>query len=181
QPEVPDLHPHPRVSKEPAPSDKEIRKWFEDKATSWEDKENPVKPKNPAEVVTVAAALTINDAHSTGKLSPVARKALDRMWTVQVKNGGWNWIKCHWPPLEHDYYYGAVLAAVAVSLAPDGYARGDSAKDGLKRLREYLAKNPAPTLHHKAWLLWASLKLDGLMTRDEQQKTVKELLALQKA
>jgi squalene-hopene/tetraprenyl-beta-curcumene cyclase len=43
-----------------------------------------------------------------------------------------------------------------------------------------LRKNPPPDLHHKTWLLWASLKLDGLMTAAERERTVKELLALQR-
>jgi squalene-hopene/tetraprenyl-beta-curcumene cyclase len=36
-------------------------------------------------------------------------------------------------------------------------------------------------LHHKTWLLWASLKLDGLMGPAERDRTVSELLALQRA
>jgi squalene-hopene/tetraprenyl-beta-curcumene cyclase len=47
-------------------------------------------------------------------------------------------------------------------------------------LRDYLAKHPAPNLHHRAWLLWASLKLDGLMTAEEKQQTIKDLRALQR-
>src|SRR5262249_51488635 len=48
------------------------------------------------------------------------------------------------------------------------------------RLKQYFKSTPAPDLHHKIWLLWASLKLDDLMTKDEQQATIKELLALQR-
>jgi squalene-hopene/tetraprenyl-beta-curcumene cyclase len=36
-------------------------------------------------------------------------------------------------------------------------------------------------LHHKAWLLWASLKVEGLLTAAERERAVKELLALQRA
>jgi hypothetical protein len=32
----------------------------------------------------------------------------------------------------------------------------------------------------KAWLLWASVKLDGLLTKEEREQTLDELLALQK-
>src|SRR5262249_11743788 len=121
----------------------------------------------------------VHDA-SQGKLHLTTRKALDRIWLLQRKDGAWTWLKCKWPPLEHDDYYGAVLAAVGVGLAPEGYAKGDSAKAGLEKLRAYFKKTPPPSLHHKAWLLWASLKLDGLMTKADREKTVKELLALQK-
>ena len=30
--------------------------------------------------------------------------------------------------------------------------------------RAFFAENPPPNLHHRIWLLWASLKIDGLMT-----------------
>jgi squalene-hopene/tetraprenyl-beta-curcumene cyclase len=43
-----------------------------------------------------------------------------------------------------------------------------------------LRKNPPPDLHHKTWLLWASLKLDGLMTPAEREQAIKDLLALQR-
>ena len=35
-------------------------------------------------------------------------------------------------------------------------------------------------MHHKTWLLWACVKLDGLMDLQERERTVKELLALQR-
>ena len=110
----------------------------------------------------------------------MTKKALDKSWALQQKNGAWNWLKCTWPPFEHDDYYGATLAAVGVGYAPDGYAQGDSAKEGLAKLRDYFQKTPSPDLHHKAWLLWASLKLDGLMTKEEREATIKDLLALQR-
>ena len=74
-----------------------------------------------------------------------------------------------------------MLAAVGVGIAPEEYAKTDTAKAGLAKLRGYFEKTPPPSLHHKAWLLWASLKLDGLMNKDERQKTIRELLALQKS
>ena len=44
-------------------------------------------PRWDAEVIAAAAALAFNDAATTGKLHPLTRTALDRMWTVQQK--GW--------------------------------------------------------------------------------------------
>jgi len=158
-----------------------VRKFFEDRVTNWDRGEKGDKPRWDTEVVATAAGLAINDAQSTGKLHPLTRKALDRMWTVQQKDGAWNWQKCGWPPLEHDDYYGAVFAALGVGMAPEDYAKGESAKEGLAKLRKYLKDTPAPDLHHKAWLLWASIKLDGLMTKEQREQTVKELLALQLA
>ncbi|MBY0524332.1 MAG: terpene cyclase/mutase family protein [Gemmataceae bacterium] len=156
----------------------EVRKFFEERIAGWETDKG--KPRWDTEVVATAATLAFNDAHTTGKLHPLTKKALDKMWTLQQKNGAWNWLKCTWPPFEHDDYYGAVFVAVCVGHAPDNYAASDSAKDGMAKLRDYLQKTPAPDIHHKAWLMWASLKLDGLMTKEQREQTVKELLALQR-
>src|SRR5207248_2688307 len=152
----------------------------EKRAANWDSGKKEDKPRGDAEVIATAAALAVNDALTTGKLHPLTRRTLDRMWTLQQPNGSWDWYKCGWPPFELDDYYGAVLAAVGVGHAPDGYADTQKAKDGLKKLREYFKNTPPPNLHHKAWLLWASLKLDGLMTSTEREQTIKDLLALQR-
>jgi len=154
----------------------EVRGFFEERAKNWDT----AKPRWDTEVVATAATLAMHDALTTGKLHAVTRAALDRMWIVQKPHGAWNWLKCNWPPFEHDDYYGAVFAAVALGMAPDGYAQGDSAKEGMAKLRKYLKDTPAPDLHHKTWLLWASTKLAGLMTKEQQEATVKELLAIQR-
>jgi squalene-hopene/tetraprenyl-beta-curcumene cyclase len=102
------------------------------------------------------------------------------MWTLQQANGAWNWLKCAWPPFEHDDYYGAVFAAVGTAIAPDGYSQTEAAQQGLKKLRAYLHTTPPPSLHHKTWLLWASSKHDGLLTASERERTIKDLLSLQR-
>lgn len=131
------------------------------------------------EIVATAATLAFDDAR-TGKLHPLTRAALDRMWTVQRDDGSWNWNKHLLPPQELDEYFGVVYAALGVGIAPDGYAKSDAAKAGVDRLKAYLKKNKSPNLHHTTWLLWASLKLDGLMTAAERAGTAKRLLQLQR-
>lgn len=157
---------------------KEVRTFLEKDVEKWS---NGGKPRGDAYVVATAFALAFNDAQQMGKLHDTTKAALDRMWTVQKDGGAWNWLKCDWPPLEHDDYYGAVLAALAVGYAPGDYAKSDSAKAGVAKLRAYLKKTPAPDLHHAATLLWASTKLDGLLTADEQKKIVSDLKAKQRA
>jgi squalene-hopene/tetraprenyl-beta-curcumene cyclase len=173
----PYLLARPLLSDGPAAGVTEVRKFFENRAANWDR----AKPRWDTEVVATASFLALHDAESTGKLHPITKQALDRMWTLQQKDGAWNWLKCNWPPLEHDDYYGATLAALAVGRAPDNYAQGDSAKEGLTRLRGYFEKTAAPDLHHKLWLLWAAQKLDGLMDKPACEATIKELLALQRA
>jgi squalene-hopene/tetraprenyl-beta-curcumene cyclase len=163
----------------PSPAISEIRQFFETRITNWDEDEKTTKHQH-REIVGTATALAFHDAQTTGRLHPITRAALDRMWTLQRKDGAWSWPKCNWPPFEIDDYYGAVLAAVGVAHAPDDYAQGESAKMGLEKLRTYFQKTAAPSLHHKTWLLWASTKLDGLLTSEEQQATIRELLALQR-
>jgi DNA-directed RNA polymerase specialized sigma24 family protein len=67
------------------------------------------------------------------------RKALDRMWTLQKPDGSWDWIKCDWPPLEHDDYYGATLAALAAGVRDAVVATADVAKD---LVRVYVSEIP---------------------------------------
>ena len=170
------LYARPAVSAA-GPAHAEVRKFAEELVTTrWVDK----GPRWDAEVVATAAALAFNDAATTGKLHVQTRQALDRMWTLQRDDGGWNWLKCGWPPMESDDHYGATLAAIAAGVAPEGYAKTDAARQGLEKLREYLKKNPSPTLHHQAMTLWAATLVDGLLTDAEKQATADKLWSLQK-
>src|SRR5262245_59061495 len=155
---------------------KEVRKFLEDDVAKWS---KGGKPRGDAYVVATAAGLAFTDANA-GTLSEPTKQAFAKMWAVQRPAGDWAWLKCDWPPLEHDDYFGAVLAAVAVGTAPGKYAGPEAVNPGLAKLRAYRAKTAPPDLHHKTWLLWASTKLDGLMTADERAKAVAELRAKQR-
>jgi squalene-hopene/tetraprenyl-beta-curcumene cyclase len=155
---------------------KEVRTFLEKDVESWS---TGGKPRGDAYVVATAFALAFNDAQKTGKLEPATRVALDRMFDVQLKSGEWRWLKCDWPPLEHDDYYGATVAALAVGIAPGEYAKTEKAKTGIEKLSGYFKKTPAPDLHHSAMLLWASMRVDGLMSKYDQKKVIAELKARQ--
>ena len=158
----------------------EVRGFFEGRVAHWDDDAPKAKPSWDAEVVATAAALACNDSATTGRLHPSTRKALDRMWTLQRDDGAWDWLDCKLPPYEHDDYYGATFAAVGVGHAPDDYRDTEAARKGLDHLRRYFRETPPPSLHHRAMLLWASTRVDGLMTPDQQAETIRTLLALQR-
>ncbi|MBX9622530.1 MAG: terpene cyclase/mutase family protein [Gemmataceae bacterium] len=155
----------------------EVRAFFEGEAAGWAKGE---KPRGDAYVVATAFGLAFSDARTTGKLHPATRAALDRMWQGQKPSGEWNWLKCDWPPMEHDDYYGATVAALAAGVAPEGNAKTDAAKAGIEKLKAYFRQTPAPDLHHKTMLLWASTAVDGLLTADERAAVVAELEAKQR-
>jgi squalene-hopene/tetraprenyl-beta-curcumene cyclase len=171
----PYLLARPFLKQPPSPGEDEVRKFFEKRAAHWDT----AKPRWDAEVIATAATLAFHDAHTTGKLHPLTRAALARMWTLQRADGAWNWLKCGWVPLEYDDYYGAVYAALGVGVAPDGYAQSDEAQAGLAKLGRYFQATAPPDLHHRTMLLWASLRLDGLMTPTARAETIK-LLAKQR-
>ncbi len=137
-------------------------------------------PRWDAEVVMSAAVLALNDAATSEKLHPASRAALDRMWTLQRDDGGFDWLKCNWPPMESDDHYGATMAAIAAGAAPGNYAAGDEAQIGLARLRDYFAANPPPTLHHTAMLIWADSYLDDLLGDQQRDEGLQKLLELQR-
>ena len=146
---------------------KEVRKFLEDDVVSWS---NGGKPRGDAFVVATAFALAFNDAQKTGKLHDTTRGRARPDVEVQKKTGEWNWIKCDWPPLEHDDYYGATLAALAVGIAPGDYAKTDKAKAGIEKLKAYFAKTPAPDLHHPRCCSGPRPNSTGLMAAGAQKK-----------
>jgi squalene-hopene/tetraprenyl-beta-curcumene cyclase len=160
-----------------------MRRFFEDRVAHWDDKDGLPDDHTEAisEIVATAATLAFDDAQTTGKLQPLTREALKRLWAEQLKDGSWDWNKHQLPPQEYDDYYGAVFAAIGVGHAPESYANSSDAEAGLARLRKYFQNNRPPNLHHQVMLLWASVKLEGLMTDEQRHQTVKELLARQRA
>lgn len=106
--------------------------------------------------------------------------ALDNMWALQLKEGpaagAWNWLQFHNAPWEGDsQYYGATLAALAAGIAGEPH-------DRVKLLGDYLVREQgSQALINRVMLLWASTKLEGLLTRAQQQAIIDEALSKQQA
>jgi squalene-hopene/tetraprenyl-beta-curcumene cyclase len=122
-----------------------------------------------------------------GKLGPDARLALDNMWGEQLKTGeargAWSWLQFHNSPWEGDsQYYGAVVAALAVGMAPADYQASPEIQDNMKLLREYLVENrESQILINRLNLLWASTKIPGLLTPGQRKSIIDEALNKQQA
>jgi len=113
------------------------------------------------ESILNALVLASRDARA-GSLGDDTRRAFENMWALQFTRGdqagSWAWLNFHYEPWEADgsRYYGAALAAVAIGIAPGGYAAGADA-ERMKLLREYLAQAADKQhLFNRLTVLWAS-------------------------
>jgi squalene-hopene/tetraprenyl-beta-curcumene cyclase len=137
------------------------------------------------ESILNALVLATNDARS-GQLSPDARLALDNMWALQLKvgemSGSWAWLQFHNAPWEGDsQFYGTALAAIAIGTAPGDYKSEPAIQSGIKLMRAWLQKSMnVQTPADRVVLLWASAKLPGLLTLEQQKVIVSETLAKQR-
>jgi squalene-hopene/tetraprenyl-beta-curcumene cyclase len=164
-----------------SPEPPEVRRFFETVVEKRLEAE-PALPKDGVAAVTleVAVALAFHDRATTGKLHPLTRQALDRMWGLQRADGGWQWPFRDTPPFKSDEHFGVTLAAVGVGVAPDDYASTPAARQGVAGIRKFLKAHPPVSLHQKAMLLWSGLYVPDLTTAREQSQTVQELAAAQR-
>jgi squalene-hopene/tetraprenyl-beta-curcumene cyclase len=104
------------------------------------------------------------------------RRALDQMWALQLTSGdakgAFPWLQFHNAPWEGDsQYFGAALAAIASGSAPSA---------GLESLKEYLRKDfGSRTLLDKVMLLWASSRVERLLTASERDGIISDALKQQ--
>jgi squalene-hopene/tetraprenyl-beta-curcumene cyclase len=139
------------------------------------------------ESIINALVLTVRDRQS-GHLSDDTRQALANMWALQMKTdaiaGAWPWLNFHYEPWESGDapYFGASLAALAVALAPEGYAGRPEIQDNLKALRTYFQREHArQPLFNKLMVLLASSRLPDVLQPDQQAAIVDAAFAKQQA
>jgi squalene-hopene/tetraprenyl-beta-curcumene cyclase len=97
--------------------------------------------------------------------------------------GAWAWLNFHYEPWEssNSPYLGATLAVMAVGTAPGGYASSDEAKNGMAKVKDYLAREfDKQNLYNQLMLLWASAKYEGLITPAQRDAVVAAVLKLQR-
>jgi squalene-hopene/tetraprenyl-beta-curcumene cyclase len=137
------------------------------------------------EAVLNALILASYDAQN-GQLRDDTRTAFANMWALQQpggdKRGAWSWLQFDLEPWEasDSTFYGATLAAVAVGTAPGNYDSTAEVQNNLALLREYLKRErSAQSTISRVFLLSASTKLPGLLTPEEQQAIIHEVLSKQ--
>jgi squalene-hopene/tetraprenyl-beta-curcumene cyclase len=119
-------------------------------------------------------------------LRPITRTAFDAAWALQEetgeKAGAWKWQDFHLGPWEagESGYQGAALLMLEVGNAPDRYAKEQGVREHSERLREYLRRQYGiQPLMNQLYVLWASAKVPGLLTRAERKTLLDTLKRLQ--
>ncbi len=159
---------------------KEVEPFYPDQTTGLPK----TSESRGTESILNALVLASNDAR-TGQLGPDARLALENMWALQLKTGemggSWAWLQFHNAPWEGDsQFYGTALAAIAIGTAPGDYKSEPGIQAGIKLMRSWLQKGMnVQTPVDRVVLLWASAKLPGLLTEEQQKTIVTETLAKQ--
>ncbi|HLI82545.1 MAG TPA: hypothetical protein VKV17_01440 [Bryobacteraceae bacterium] len=129
------------------------------------------------EAVLNAFILASYDA-PVGHMREVTRTAFDNAWALQLDSGSWNWLNFHLGPWETDnsQYWGTTLMAMAVAMAPEGYQKSPQIQAGLAKMRAWLRQGyTSQSLFNRAFLLWASARLPGLLSPAEQKEVSEEL------
>lgn len=133
-----------------------------------------------SEALLTASVLAQHDAITSGQLQSVTRDSLDLVWRLQRPDGAWHWLKTTEPPSATDDHYGATMLMIGVGSAPTGYAGTPAAKQGLEKIRRYLEAHRPRHIHQRLMLLWADRCVGGILSDEERQSTVNDLLALQR-
>jgi squalene-hopene/tetraprenyl-beta-curcumene cyclase len=139
------------------------------------------------EAVLNALVLASHDAQQ-GKLNDLTLMAFQNMWALQRKQGpekgSWPWLQFEMEPWEagDSAYYGAALSAIAVGIAPENYRAKPEIQPQLKLLHDYLNGEAAKqSVINRVVLLWAGIKLPGLLDAEQRNAIVGELRKTQRS
>lgn len=137
------------------------------------------------ESVLNATILSYYDS-TTGQLTDDTRLAFKNMWALQQTSGSlqgaWMWQKFRLAPWESSEspYYGATLAAIAVGVAPGDYRSTPEIQRNLSSLEAYLQREySGQSLVSRIGLLWAATKWPDLMTPDQKESLIQDLVEKQ--
>jgi squalene-hopene/tetraprenyl-beta-curcumene cyclase len=139
------------------------------------------------ETVLNALLLSAEDSRH-GILTKETRAAFAEMWALQSTSGedmgAWPWQQFGLHPWEshESTYFGASLAALAVGLAPQTYATDPDIQTNLQLLRGFLHRKLAEQpLLNSLVVLWASTKLSGILSTEEQKAIIHDILSKQQS
>lgn len=167
---------------------KRVRMWSEVGPYYSGDYQN-AKPAESRGTEAILNALILARYDAPGnKLADLTRIAFNNMWALQLQEGdnrgAWNWLDFGLQPWEatDSRYYGATLAALAIGIAPEDYHSSPDIQKQTQLLIGYLNRDYThQSLLNRTVLLWASTKLPGILTSEQQKSIVRELVNQQHA
>jgi squalene-hopene/tetraprenyl-beta-curcumene cyclase len=137
------------------------------------------------EAILNALILSSRDARE-GQLTNETRQAFENLWKLQFTRGegtgAWAWLYFGLAPWESEgaAYFGAAFAAVAVGVAPNDYANSTEIQDRVASLRAYLQQGlESRRALDRVMLLWAASELSDLLTSDQNQSLIRDVMRLQ--
>ena len=167
---------------------KRVRLWKDTSPYYSEEGYDPKTPESRGTESVLNALILANYDAQRGHLSQDTRTAFDNMWALQRmagdEKGSWSWLQFDHEPWEakNSVYYGACLAALAISTAPDDYASSPEIQSKVGMLKNYLrGGNHSQSVINRVFLLWASTKMAGLLSAEEQAVIVNEVLSRQQS
>ncbi len=131
------------------------------------------------EPISFALGLAYAD-HDCGKVvSPTTRAVLLKLVSRQRSDGGFNIARDGVPEMLHEFDQ-ALLAAIAIGIAPGGLAQEEPFKGAVDGIRRYIREHPASCAWQRGMMLWAEFAAGGFLDASAKRQALKELLALQR-
>jgi squalene-hopene/tetraprenyl-beta-curcumene cyclase len=168
-----------------SPTERKILDNVARRITLWNDvqpfysDERQGVPKTFESRGTEAVLNALIEVSSGDQSGALARQALENMRALQLKTGdamgAWPWLNFHNEPWEADdsQFWGAALAAIALGKAPAEYRSAAPVQENLRLLGQYLRQRaPDQSLLNRAFLLWASALIPGLLPSGEKAALV---------
>jgi squalene-hopene/tetraprenyl-beta-curcumene cyclase len=156
------------------------------------DFDEPKKKQSRGTEAILNTLLLSLDDRVEGRPQPSAdtKKAISILWATQLTagehKGSWDWLNFGLEPWESTSgrYLGASLAAIALGAVPGDNPTGEggNSRERLDSLRTYLKDHyAAQNLHNRIWLLWAAVNMNGLLTAQQKDQLVEQILAKQQS
>jgi len=183
--------------RDPSPNEVKLLDNVVKRVTLWKDvspfypdqlRGLPKTSESRATEAILNALILANRDAQTGRLADDTRAALANVWALQMNtgelSGAWAWLDFHYEPWESADAkpFGAALAALAMGMAPGGYASSPDVQDNLKLLRGYFERvYGRQHTFNRLMLLWASAKVTGLLTSEQRQSVIDSAVATQQS
>jgi squalene-hopene/tetraprenyl-beta-curcumene cyclase len=135
--------------------------------------------KSATEPIIIGLGLAFSDAAAKGPLHPATRHALETIMARQCEDGGFNAVGDGVRDMLREFDQ-AVLAALAMTIAPNDFAKSKAARTTLDGIHRYLAAQAAHTPYQQGMMLWLARHQPAWISNEECKSATTALLKLQR-